>query len=218
MAEPRSPRGFDRVAPFYRAMEAIALGSTLQRARTYGLDRLGGCRDILVIGDGNGRGLAAMLRAAPLARVVSIDASPAMLARAQARARAAGSLDRVHFACADVRTLVWPAGRYDAIVTAFVLDCFVEADVTALMAAMAPALRPGGCWLFADFHVPASGWRRWHAALWVDGLYAFFHRVTGIAARRLAPFDAIFRAQGFRAEMRRAWRADLVRAVVWRRE
>lgn len=210
--------GFDRVAGIYRLLEHVAFGRTLQRARTAHLDVLRGCGDILVIGDGDGRCLEAIVAMAPDAHVTAIDASGAMLARARRRIAAAGAADRVTFRRADVRRAgSWPLDHYDAIVTMFVLDCFTAGDVEAIVAALARGVRPDGLWLFADFAIPDRGWRRLHARLVVGLLYAFFRWTTGIEARSLPPAEATLVAQGFSPAGLREYRGGLIRSVWFRR-
>jgi ubiquinone/menaquinone biosynthesis C-methylase UbiE len=210
--------GFDRVAGIYRVLEHVAFGRTLQRARIAHLNILRECRDILVIGDGDGRCLEAIVATAPDAHVTAIDASGAMLARARRRIAAAGAADRVTFRHADVRRAgSWPLDHYDAIVTMFVLDCFTAADVEAIVAALARGVRPDGVWLFADFAIPDRGWRRLHARLVVGLLYAFFRWTTGIEARDLPPSEAALAARGFSPADVREYRGGLIRSVWFRR-
>ncbi len=76
---------FDRLARIYRALEFLAFGGALERARFCFLDRLGGCDDILVLGEGDGRCLERLVGLAPHARIRCVDSSPAMLAVAAAR-------------------------------------------------------------------------------------------------------------------------------------
>ncbi len=205
--------GFDRVAGIYRLLEYLAFGRTLQRARTAHLQALRACRDILVVGDGDGRCLEAIVAIAPDARVTAVDASREMLARAQRRIVRAGAADRVVFEHADVRRLSWPADRYDAIVTMFVLDCFTPDDVRTIVGAVAGSLRRDGIWLFADFAIPARGWRRLHARLVVGALYVFFRWRTGIEARELPPSEATLAAHGFAPAAVREYRGGLIRSV-----
>jgi ubiquinone/menaquinone biosynthesis C-methylase UbiE len=209
--------GFDRVAGVYRLLEHLAFGRTLQRARTAHLDTLRACRDVLVVGDGDGRCLEAIVAMAPDARVTAVDASAAMLARARHRVIAAGAADRVTFQHADVRRVVWPDAGYDAVVTMFVLDCFTPRDVDAIVAALARGVRPDGIWLFADFVLPERGWRRLHARFVVGLLYAFFRWTTGIEARELPPSEAAIAAQGFSPAERCDYRGGLIRSVRFRR-
>jgi ubiquinone/menaquinone biosynthesis C-methylase UbiE len=210
--------GFDRVAGIYRLLEHVAFGRTLQRARTAHLDVLRECRDILVIGDGDGRCLEAIVATAPDAHVTAIDASGAMLARARRRVAAAGAADRVTFRHVDVRRAgSWPLGHYDAVVTMFVLDCFTAKDVEAIVATLARGVRPDGVWLFADFAIPDRGWRRLHARLVVGLLYAFFRWATGIEAHDLPPSEATLAAQGFSLAGLREYRGGLIRSAWFRR-
>ena len=61
---------FDRLAPHYRWMEAVLAGGKLQRCRTAFLNEVKDARHALIVGDGNGRFLSALLRANPSVRVV----------------------------------------------------------------------------------------------------------------------------------------------------
>jgi ubiquinone/menaquinone biosynthesis C-methylase UbiE len=205
--------GFDRVARIYRWIEYLAFGRTLQRARTAHLAALRSCRDILLVGDGDGRCLEAVLREVPAARVTTVDGSSSMLDHARRRAERAGATSRVEFVRADLRTATWLDGRYDAVVTLFVLDCFRVAQVEAIVGILAAALRPHGLWLFADFDVPPRGWRRWHARTWVGLLYAFFRATTGLGAQSLPPSESLIHARGFDAVAVRTYRAGLIRSV-----
>lgn len=206
---------FDGLARVYRTIEFLAFGRDLERARFCLLDRLAGCRDILVLGEGDGRCLARLVRAAPLARIRCVDASGAMLARAAARLTDPADRARVSFERADVFALDLPAGRHDAVVTLFFLDCFLPDQVELLVARIRDALRPGAGWLWADFAVPA-GWRRGPARAALRLLYLFFRWRTGLPARALPPAEAILGRAGFRREAEREFRGGFVRAALFR--
>jgi ubiquinone/menaquinone biosynthesis C-methylase UbiE len=205
--------GFDRVAGIYRPLEYLAFGRMLERAREAFLSSLASSEAILLLGDGDGRCLEAVLRLAPRALVTSVDSSAAMLARARRRARALGAESRVTFEHADARRWRPAAGGFDAIATMFFLDCFTVEDVDRIVSALVPGLRPGGQWLFADFAIPPRGLPRLHARLLVGALYAFFRWRTRIEARALPPSEAILARHGLRAIEWRAYRAGLVRSV-----
>jgi ubiquinone/menaquinone biosynthesis C-methylase UbiE len=208
---------FDRLAGVYRALEYVAFGRLLERARTVLLPALSSCGDILLVGDGDGRCLEALVALAPRARVTSLDASKAMIARARRRIAGTDNESRVSFERVDARSWRCRPARFDAIVTMFVLDCFTAADVAAIVRSMAPSLRNDGLWLFVDFAVPRSGLGRLHALLWVKTLYAFFRLQTGIDARTLPPSEAILERHGFRRSEVREFRAGLVRSVLFER-
>jgi ubiquinone/menaquinone biosynthesis C-methylase UbiE len=208
-------RGFDRLTRVYHALELVAFGRSLAAARVRFLDRLAGCRRILVFGEGDGRCLARLVRLAPAARITCVDASAPMLARASGRLDAGGRA-RVEFVHADARDVALPAAAFDAVVTLFFLDCFTDADVRRLIDRTARSLAPGAVWLFADFALPARGWRRLRARLWVGFLYAFFRWETGIEARRLPDMAGALAAAGFAPEAEQTRQFGLLRSAVYK--
>lgn len=213
----RSPAtGFDRLASAYRILELAAFGRALERARFVHLDHLSACRRILVLGEGDGRCLARLVRAAPTAQIDVLDISPVMLARA-----AAGlppeDRPRVLLREADILRSPLPDGPYDAVTTMFFLDCFAAADLRALVPRVAAVLAPAATWLWTDFRVPERGVVRWYAQACVGALYAFFRWQTGISARTLPPAERMIEEAGFRAVQRRDYRGGLIRSVVFAR-
>jgi SAM-dependent methyltransferase len=213
--EPPPPPDFDGLAGVYRILEFLAFGGDLQRARTRFADRLSRCRDILVLGEGDGRYLAQLVRAAPDASIRCVDASKAMLVRAAARLAAAGGGERVTFERADAFSLHLPPDRYDAVVTLFFLDCFPPGRVAALVELLLPSLRAGALWAWADFAIPARGWARLRARAWLALLYAFFRWRTGLAASALPPAEEILLGAGFRREASAEFQRGLVRSALF---
>lgn len=209
-------RGFDRLARVYRWLEVVAFGGSLAGARVRFLDRLAGRRRILIFGEGDGRCLARLVRVAPEARITCVDASGAMLARAAGRLETSQRA-RVEFVQADAQDVALPSAAFDAVITLFFLDCFTDATVRRLVARTAAALEPGALWLFADFALPARGWRRVRAQIWVGFLYAFFRWETGIEARRLPDMTGAINAAGFRIEADDTRQLGLLRSAVFRR-
>jgi len=190
-------RGWDTWARLYPGLEYAALGRTLQHARAAtvsprALARLPSGGSWLLLGDGDGRGLAKVRDAGQAGDVVCLDVSPQMLARAQARmARArtgagqkelegrlppgaphgrrpnvtAHAQPPVTWCQADLLE-GWPAAlrerRFDVVVTQFFLDCFTDPQIEAWWPEVARRLRPGGVWLVTDF-TPAGSLRGWQA-------------------------------------------------------
>ena len=212
-----NPANFDRLARFYRALEFLAFGRDLERARFCFLPELAGCRSILVLGEGDGRCLARLVRLAPEARIDCIDLSPAMLARAGRRLEGTGGAERVRFIQGDALARPVPEARYDAVVTFFFLDCFTTPEVETIARRISAGLLPGARWLFADFVLPPRGWRRCRARVWVAVLYAFFHWETRLSTRSLPASEAALAAEGWRPERIRDFQQGLVRSAIFRR-
>jgi ubiquinone/menaquinone biosynthesis C-methylase UbiE len=212
------PRSFDRLARPYRALEFLAFGADLERARFAHLEVLRDCRSILIAGEGDGRCLHRLLALAPQAEITCLDVSPRMIA--QARARIAGepaAAARVRFVEADAR--IWiPTGKpVDAIVTLFFLDCFSSNECTAIVDRWLPVLRAEGTWLWADFALPEAGWRRARARAWLALLYAFFRWQAGLSVRTLPPVEAILSDRGLAPFRDRTLQRGMLRSVAFRR-
>jgi ubiquinone/menaquinone biosynthesis C-methylase UbiE len=216
--KPRTARNFDRLAGIYRALERMAFGRDLERARFAWLDRLRDGRSILLLGEGDGRALVRLLALAPEARIHYVDASPAMRARAERRPEVRAAAGRVTFETADAQTCPLPPAAYDAVATLFFLDCFTADHVAALVARVGPALRPGARWLFADFVLPPRGWARLRARLWLRTLYAFFRLTTGLEATALPPSEEILAAAGWEPRESREFQGGLLRSAVYERK
>lgn len=207
---------FDRLAPHYRWMEAVAAGGLLQRSRVAWLDSLAPPRSALIYGEGNGRFLCELLRRFPAAHITCVDTSPAMLSLAQARLRHAGLAGAaVEWICADAREWLPPSGCYDLIVTHYFLDCFPPEDLATLIPRIATAATPRAAWLVADFRPPPRGLRGWRQHLILRLLYIFFRAMTGLTARRLTVPDPHLTAAGFHLTGRRDLDWGLLHSDLW---
>ena len=207
---------FDPLARVYHALEVLAFGGDLARARFQFLDQLADRRSILILGEGDGRCLARLLPLAPAARIHCVDASPAMLARAAARIAGQPGRERVTWECADALTVEFPAAQYDAVITLFFLDCFDRSSATGLVTRIRTALQPGAVWLFADFVLPERGLARLRARVWLAVLYAFFRWQTGLRTRALPPSEELIRQAGFDSRQFRDFQWGFLRSSLFK--
>jgi hypothetical protein len=196
--------GFDRLAGPYRALEFAAFGRDLERARFAFLGRLAGCRDILLLGEGDGRCAARLAAIAPGARILCVDSSPGMIARASRRISRAGGRRAGHLPVRRCRshssrsrgpstrsrpssswTASTPSGRGDR-------------------RARRPRPAAGrAVWLFADFVLPAGGMARLRARAWLAVLYAFFRAGTGLRTSSLPPSERVLESAGWARRSRK---------------
>jgi ubiquinone/menaquinone biosynthesis C-methylase UbiE len=207
--------GFDRLARWYRAVEFLAFGRDLERARFHFLPRVAGATEILLLGEGDGRCAARLAALAPQARITCVDSSPGMIRRAEARLAGHPAADRVGFVCADVFAFDPGPRRYDAVATLFFLDCFTPAEVATLVPRIGACLAPGAPWLFADFRVPPAGWARLRARAWLAFLYAFFRWETALRVSALPPSEEILAAHGWAPAACRDFQHGLLRSAIF---
>ncbi len=204
---------FDGVARLYRWMELVTFGPWLERCRCIFLGELAGCRRAAVLGDGDGRFTARLLRANPTIEIDAVDASVAML---HTLLHCAGTnAARVHTHYADARTWQPANPPYDLVATHFFLDCLSADEVRSLADRLREALSPSGLWVVSEFAIPEGAFGRWVARPLVWLLYRAFALLTGLAVRNLPNHSAALRAAGFTLRQRRSFLRGLLVAELW---
>lgn len=204
---------FDRLAPFYRAMEFLAAGGKLQHCRLACVWEIPTPHKILLVGEGHGRFLPECVRRFPQAEIVVVDISLRMLEIA----RGQSTSDLVTFIHADFLEWDGPCGRFDLIVTNFFLDCFPPDELAAVVEKLGKLATPEADWLLADFEIAPTGAARWRSRMIVTTLYRFFNITTGLRARALAPPDEALEKAGFTRHRRRTHDWGLLKSEWWRR-
>lgn len=200
---------FDPVARHYGWLERIAFFGALQRCRLALLPELGRPVEVLILGEGTGRFLEAVV---PLARNITvIDSSRLMIRRARQRVRSAS----VRFIEGDAREILLADQTFDLIVTHFFLDCFTESDVARLVAKYRERLDPGGRWLWSDFAVLDHGLMKWPSRWVVRGLYRFFEYTCGVETRRLVDAGTLFESNGMQRVSRKRFMGGLLESALW---
>ena len=192
----------DPIARYYRWLEYAGFGKALERRRAAFVGCVSGARKILALGDGDGRGLEALLRANPLAEADTVDCSSRMLQLARART---GS-GRVRYHHANILEQPLPGSNYDLIVTHFFLDCFEEADLERVADLAVQAAHPGSRWIISEFR---------RQGLVVSILYWFFGIVTGLQTRRLADYHPALERRGFSLMRSEAAWGGLLVSELW---
>ncbi|GAA3305074.1 methyltransferase [Streptomyces cinereospinus] len=134
---------FDLAAPSYDRMVAANPGyhGQLRRsARRLALPDGGSGLRLLDLGCGTGASTAALLAAAPRARITAVDASAGMLAKARAKSWP----DRVRFVHAPAEGLAGAGvtGPFDAVFAAYLFRNVADPD--AVLAQVRDLLAPGG--------------------------------------------------------------------------
>ena len=208
---------FDRVAKVYRLLEHVVFRDALQKARVAHLDSLSLSNDarVLILGDGDGRFLAALLQHLPDARVDVVEASESMIGLAQCRVPEA-SRSRVNFKRMDVFEFFPTTERYDLVVSHFFLDCFEASEVERLVERVNDCLRAGGEWLISDFQLPRSGFfRRLRAQVLLWCMYFFFRVTTNLSAASLFDPEVVIKASGLCLAERILSNGNFLRADRW---
>ena len=212
---------YSSIARFYKLIESVTIGGSLLDARLGHLQRLAAGPEIqhaLLVGEGNGSFLLPFAQQFPNTRITVLDESAAMLRVAQTRLEAAGiDTARIAFWQADMTTEQLHEDRYDLIVTLFFFDNFDAATVRRVVPVLERASTASAQWLLSDFQIPASGWRRLRARIWLIILYAFFRCVAKIPARTVPPVEAILAATSFKQVARETYSAEMLYSTLYGR-
>lgn len=211
---------FDALAPHYRWMEWVLAGGKLQRCRTTFLDGVRDARDVLLLGEGNGRFLKAFAQINHVSRITVLDASAIMLQQAQKRLAQVASPrggNRIQYLQADVFAWSPPPRRFDLIVSNFFFDCFRPDQLAQLIPRLAASADAGGRWIISDFCLPDRGLARWRARGIIAAMYCFFRFVTKLPARSITPLNPSLEASGFRLLATRRTEWGLLHTDLWQR-
>jgi ubiquinone/menaquinone biosynthesis C-methylase UbiE len=187
----------DRIAKWYRWLEYAAFGGALRRRREAFLFELGNPRNVLVLGDGDGRFLEVFTALYPQASVDAVDSSGRMIELA--RARAPG----VTFHLADAREFVFDK-EYDLAVAHFFFDCFQQDQSEALLSRVRAK-----SWLVSEFRSTRYSWPA------VRGLYFFFRLTTGLRVTSVPDHRAALKGLGFRMDKEQQALGGLVVSEMW---
>lgn len=207
--------GFDRIAPVYDLLASLAFGPALLRAQRWAIVQglTPDVQRILFVGGGTGVVLPDVLARCPQAEVVYVEASAAMLARAQRRLQreCPTAVARVHFHHGPPDSLPPDLPACDAVLAFFLLDLFTEPALADLIRVLGRLTVPGARWLVADFAPPQTRWQRNLLRV----LYTFFRLTAGLGTQRMPDWPATLAHAGLRPLIEVRSLGGSLRAGVW---
>lgn len=187
--------GWDDYAPFYDWENARTLG---RRDVPFWRRVAAGARGrVLELGCGTGRVTIPLARAG--VRLVGIDRSDPMLARAVARRSRARLARRLPLVRGDIRTLPFADASFGMVIAPYgILQSLVrERDLVATLEAVARVLRPGGRFGL-DLVPDVPNWREYHKRIQLRGRAAGGAHLTLVESvrqdrrRRLTTFEQCY--------------------------
>jgi SAM-dependent methyltransferase len=205
---------FDRMAKIYRWIEFVTFGPLLARCRTAFLSEFATARHALVLGDGDGRFTAALLRTNSQVRIDAVDASPAMLGALLRRAEA--NRRRVSVCCEDAREWQPENAAYDLVATHFFLDCLTTEECRALAARLRGVVSDSAVWIVSEFAIPEGWFGRLVARPLIWLLYRAFGVLTGLKIRSLPNHHAALHGAGFALMRQHTRLRGLLVSEIWR--
>jgi ubiquinone/menaquinone biosynthesis C-methylase UbiE len=204
---------FDLVAPVYDALASVVFGQRLQRAQLVWLNEIPAGATVLIIGGGTGQLLEPLLNQCQPSRVLYLETSARMLARASQRMVRHGLLGTVEFRLGDETTLQ-DDEPFDVIITPFLLDLFTGTTLrTRLIPRLLAILKPAGLWLVTDFVNTSVWWQK--ALLW--SMIRFFQLTASIETQQLTDWQQSLNQAGLMRRKQSYWVGGMVSTEVWTR-
>lgn len=166
---------YQRIAPFYDWLDLPFEYGRYRKIRPLLFAGLSGL--ILDAGVGTGRNFPFYPRDA---KIVGIDLSPAMLARAEHRRPSAAT--EVELLQMDVTCLGFPDRHFDAAVSTFLFCVLPDALQVPALKELARVVKPGGVIRLLEYTLPSGALRRASTKLWAPWVHwaygASFDRQT----------------------------------------
>ncbi len=207
------PANFNHLARVYRWLEWLTFGPILWHCRCEYIVEMKNRRAALVIGDGDGRFTAQLLKQNPHIAIDAVDASESMLHRL--RQHAGSNAGRVHTHLADARQLHLAPRKFDLVATHFFLDCLTTVEVESLATLLRKTMTSDAVWVVSEFAIPDNWYGRLIAGPLVTALYVAFGFLTGLTIRELPRHREALQRAGFVLARQRKRMSGLLVSELW---
>lgn len=199
---------YSAVAKVYRIIEYVAFGVLLQRVREWCLDFSECAGKVLIVGDGDGRFLEALLEKYPNVEVDYLEPSAGMMEQARARV---GNEYSVNWISEELEE--WGgASEYDMVVAHYVLNAMEPSFREGFQRALVRQTKVGGLVAVSDFSAPST---------WVDSvlhclMQCFFKLAIGQPCWSTERDDSAFRLSDCTLVQEKLWRGGWLYSQIWK--
>ena len=206
---------FDRIARYYGWIESIVFGEDLQRIRCSHMETFLEAESILLLGDGNGRFLKALLDSGCSAKIICVDSSQRMLNLAESLTK--DSECNVHFVFSKIEDYNLPDSFIPDVIGAhFFLDCFNEDEILVILGRISGWCKEHTKFIMSDFAIPEKkGSTRVIARLLVWQMIVFFRIFAGISAYKLPKISQLLREMSYKCIKKETLRNGFICSWVW---
>jgi ubiquinone/menaquinone biosynthesis C-methylase UbiE len=206
---------FDRIAHHYERTESIVFGKDLQRIRCSHMETFLDAESILLLGDGDGRFLKALLDSGCSAKIICVDSSQRMLKLAESLTK--DSAYNVRFVFSKIEDYDLPDSFIPDVIGAhFFLDCFREDEILVILGRISGWSKEHTKLVISDFSIPEKrGFTRVIAKLLVWKMIVFFRTFTGISAYNLPKIEQLLSEMSYKCLKKETLRNGLICSWVW---
>ena len=210
-------KGFDRLAFIYDLVVWLVFGNKISNLKKTFLGPLTKANNAIIIGGGSGKILKYAIESDIATSFVYAELSDRMIEKAKSRITPS-DLTRIEF-CDDFEQKL-QKNKFDYIILPFVLDCYRNRDVKAMLRQFSVALSENGSILFFDFNLSKEDGfepKQWKIAF-IKLLYTFFRLTTDIPAKKLPSFGRHFSEAGYYRGRATLISKGWIQAIEWKLE
>lgn len=206
---------YDNIARYYDFLSRIVFRTAQRDAQTALLPYIGKNSTVLIAGGGTGWILEEMAKVCPGGSLIYyVEISAKMITLAKERNYQPHVVRFIHMAVEEFEAQ--PAGGFDVIITPFLFDNFSRERIQPVFVHLHNMLRPGGKWLFTDFHYQtlAPLWQR----VLLRSMYVFFRVICGVEADALSDIEPLFREHGYAGLHEAFYFRKFIRSAVYSKD
>ena len=203
---------YDRIARFYDPLSRLVFFNAQRDAQKNQLKFINGHHQLLIVGGGTGWILEAIGKSFSGLEITFVEISAKMIGMARSKNAGRNVVHFVHAAAEDFSSEV----NYDLIITAFLFDNFGTEKAALVFRKLDVLLKPGGLWLFSDFHLDQLKLGVWQWIL-LKIMYIFFRIVARVEASALPDTDTLFQAAGYHQRSVSKYYNGFIKAIVYRK-
>jgi ubiquinone/menaquinone biosynthesis C-methylase UbiE len=205
---------YDNIARYYDFLSRLVFRTTQRDAQTALLPFIEKNSTVLIAGGGTGWILEEMANICPAGlHIYYVEISANMIALAKERKYQQHEVTFINMAVEDFGGP--PSGTFDVIMTPFLFDNFAKERIRPVFLHLHNMLRPGGKWLFTDFHYQqvAPLWQR----VLLRSMYVFFRILCRVEADALADIEPLFRDHHYTTLYEAFYFRKFIRSAVYRK-
>ena len=202
---------YDKSASFYDFLSRLVFFKAQVYAQVKQLRFIPAGSRILIVGGGTGWILDELTSIHQQGLTITyVEISGRMLEKAKQRNLGG---NEVSFVQSGIESFETPA-IYDVVHTAFLFDNFTVPRIKQVYAKLDRLLKPGGLWLFADFHYEQKDSPFWQGIL-LKTMYLFFGAIANVEAKKLTPMRPYFLASGYEIKALEGYYHNFIQGIVF---
>ncbi|PWV56718.1 class I SAM-dependent methyltransferase [Chitinophaga sp. S165] len=203
---------YDNVARYYDFLSRLVFRSAQRDAQTILLPFIRENSAVLIAGGGTGWILEEMAKVClPGLRIHYVEISANMIAIAKEKNYQPHEVTFVNMAVEEFGHEL--TATFDVIMTPFLFDNFSQERIKPVFLHLDRLLKPGGRWLFTDFHYQQQA-PLWQRAL-LNSMYLFFKILCHVEASALADIEPLFSDHQYNRHYEAYYFGKFIRTAVY---